>query len=554
MKENVEDLKKSLNAAKTELRDVRRENEDLRFSVKSFSKSRAEFIGAMCHDYRGPLAALLGFSNLLISEDIAPNLTEKQRDYARHIRTGLQHLLALTNNVFDTISYEFGKESHLNESIIEIDQFVCDTLKLVSKSDGVHLRWVPGPIELPRLYCDPVRVRQILLNLVGNAVKYTDKGDGLVEITVEVSEGLTFVVADNGIGIKPEDIPRALTPFERIEPANTSVTERGLGLGLPLAKALMEAHGGTLTLNSTPGYGTTVRLWFPPNRVHLGSARGVGKSAETLGKGSILIVEDRVDMATYLKDVAEARGYETFMARLGRAALDLAREKRPDQIWMDLSLPDISGLEAVYWLRKDPRTADIPIIGMTAAYGIPERWVLAGGCDAFFSKGDGHFLTHLLHCAEKMVQSGSLAAGRTAIKEENLDVGRIVGECVEWIQVTEVTRPYGVKVSWQQKSASLPRLSCDPGGLRKILWEVLSYLTLEIDQGGQICITAESSGDFSIVIEHDRSSEEPGIGFASAKKLVEQYGGQLSTRGDLGAGTTMLVSFPPERICPETLH
>src|SRR4029077_6127904 len=168
-----------------------------------------------------------------------------------------------------------------------------------------------------------------------------------------------------------------LMPFERIGTANAAGMERGLGLGLPLAKALMEAHGGTLVLHSAPGHGTTVRLWFPSERIHLGPAHGVRNRSEATGRGMILIVEDRPTTAMYLKDVAEANGYETLMARIGRAALDLAREKRPDLILMDISLPDISGLEAVYWLKKDARTAEIPIIGITA-HPIPERWVLAG--------------------------------------------------------------------------------------------------------------------------------------------------------------------------------
>src|SRR5204863_4847948 len=143
-------------------------------------------------------------------------------------------LLALTNNIFDMVAHDVGRDSNLREDILEIEPFVEATLNLVPEKIGVDLRWLPGPIQLPRLYCDPVRVRQVLLNVIGNAVKYTNTSDGVVEITVEVSDGLTFVVADNGIGINADDVPRVLTPFERIGSGNTPGMERGLGLGLPL--------------------------------------------------------------------------------------------------------------------------------------------------------------------------------------------------------------------------------------------------------------------------------------------------------------------------------
>src|ERR1051325_543239 len=154
MKEQAQRLANELKTAKGELRvtklklhDANEELKKLRFSARSLAKWRAEFIGGMCHDYRGPLAAMLGFSNLLISQDITPTLTEKQRQNARHIRTALQHLLALTNNIFDAVGHEIGKQWDLKEDIIEIEQFVEDTLNLVPENMGVDLRWLPGPID-----------------------------------------------------------------------------------------------------------------------------------------------------------------------------------------------------------------------------------------------------------------------------------------------------------------------------------------------------------------------------------------------------------------------
>ena len=398
MSDDIGDLTRQLEAAKKEIEELR--------CLLHTQKSTSEVIGELCHELRNPLSAMLGFCNLLMSDSPTPQLVSKQREYVGHVRTGLHHLLSLTNDVFDMVSHNLGKGRELKEDVINIEHFMEETLALVPGAESIELKWIPGPVALPRLYCDPVRLRQILLNIVGNAVKYAAETDGLVEVVMDISDGLAFIITDNGKGIRPEDIPRALTPFERIA---SSPLDRGLGLGLPLARALMEAHEGMLVLSSTPGHGTTVRLWFPPERVHLGTSHRPSEPSETTRKGRLLIAEDSLEMAKYLKDIAEAHGYETFMARLGRAAMDLAREKRPDVILMDVWLPDISGLEAVYWLKKEPRTADIPIIGITAT-GIPERWVLAGGCDAFFEKGDRGFIADWLRCAEEMVQQGAPSA------------------------------------------------------------------------------------------------------------------------------------------------
>src|SRR5438067_11160393 len=179
MREMLEQLRNQLStvtnelhSTKEQLHTARQETERLRGSAKSTTRVRAEFLGTMCHDYRGPLAAMLGLSNFLISEDITPTLPPKEREYARLIRTGLQHLLSLTNNIFDAIAHEIGKPWELKENIIDIEEFLEDTLQLVPGAVGVTLRWLPGPTPLPRLYCDPVRVRQVLLNVVGTPVKY----------------------------------------------------------------------------------------------------------------------------------------------------------------------------------------------------------------------------------------------------------------------------------------------------------------------------------------------------------------------------------------------
>jgi CheY-like chemotaxis protein/nitrogen-specific signal transduction histidine kinase len=556
VKETTEDLRNQLHAVNSQFEEATRQRDELlkeltslKFSAAASAKARAEFLGTLCHDFRQGLHGIIGFSDLLISEEIAPISVQKRREYVRDIRNGGEHLLALTKDILDLVNYDAGK-LQLSEDLIDIDQFIKDTLRLVpgAARDEVAVIWKPGSITLPRLYCDPVRVRQILLNVVGNALKFTKPG-GHVDLTVEISEGLTFVVTDTGVGIKKEDITRILTPFERVQSAYSRSPEAGLGLGLPLAKVLMEAHGGLLTLNSTLRVGTTVRLWFPSERIHLGSTHDVEDLPTTTGRGTILVVEDDPLTAKFTRDVLQQHGYNILLARIGQAALDLAREKCPDLILMDIGLPDISGLEAVYWLRSEARTAQIPIVG-TTCFPIPERWVLAGGCDAFIPKA-GSTIPELLRRIDEVVDSGR-SESIAGLTEQRVDTRKIITDLVEYIDV--ITGPHEVVVSWRPDKHSIPNLLCDLRWLRKILWSTISYAALEINQGGKIKITTDTSEGFAVVIEHNQWSNEAGEGFDSAKALIEQNGGRLSRLGGPDLGTRMRISFPPERVCTDTLH
>jgi signal transduction histidine kinase len=156
----------------------------------------------------------------------------------------------------------------LTEEAVAIDDVIADALRLIAPQASeakVNLDWRPAAAALPGLYCDRVRVRQMLLNVLSNAVKVTEPG-GRVEIKTEVNSGLELIVRDTGIGIRPEDIAHILTPFGQVASVN-SRNHQGAGLGLSLTKALVERHGGHLSLYSAPGCGTTVRLSFPPDRL-----------------------------------------------------------------------------------------------------------------------------------------------------------------------------------------------------------------------------------------------------------------------------------------------
>ena len=200
------------------------------------------------------------------SEVLGPIGSDTYRGYVSDIHFSGCHLLEIINDILDVVRHESGK-MELKEDTVPVEDLIADALRLIrpqAREAQVNLNWRPAATALPELRCDRVRVRQILLNVLSNAVKFTEPG-GCIDIKTEVSSGFELIVRDNGIGIRPEDIARILTPFGQV--ASVYSRNQGAGLGLTLTKALIERHGGHLSLYSAPGLGTTVRLFFPADRL-----------------------------------------------------------------------------------------------------------------------------------------------------------------------------------------------------------------------------------------------------------------------------------------------
>jgi len=231
------------------------------------SRSKTEFLANMSHELRTPLNAIIGFSDILVRQLFGPLGQDRYAEYARDIHDSGQHLLNLINDVLDISKVEVNK-IELAEENVDVPGVIESCLRLVrdrATAGGVAIE-VKTQDKLPTLRGDDRRLKQILLNLVSNAVKFTPAG-GRVEIRAEADEtGFRFVVADTGIGIAKADIETALRPFGQID---SSLARRyeGTGLGLPLSRSLTELHGGRLEIESEPSAGTTVTVWLPPSRL-----------------------------------------------------------------------------------------------------------------------------------------------------------------------------------------------------------------------------------------------------------------------------------------------
>ena len=240
--------------------------------VKAASDAKSALIAELSHELLTPLNAIIGFSEIMHAESYGPVGNTTYREYIGDIIFCGRHLLDILNTTLDVARHDAGK-IELREEPVAIDEVVEDAFRVIAPLADlgkVTLVRRPAGSALPRLSCDPLRVRQILVNTLSNAVKFTEPG-GQVELDVELSDGFALIVKDTGVGIEPADIPMAMSRFGRITKEG-SLHRPGAGLGLTLAKALTEQHGGSLSLHSAPQVGTTVRIWFPPERLAPGNS------------------------------------------------------------------------------------------------------------------------------------------------------------------------------------------------------------------------------------------------------------------------------------------
>ncbi len=234
-------------------------------------RSKGEFLANMSHELRTPLNAIIGFSDVMTSELFGPLGNDKYREYAQSIYESGEHLLELINDILDVSKLEAAHTGLMEEDLSLTDLCASCLRMMQERAEYAGIRLSSSiASDLPSLWADNRRLKQVLINLLSNAIKFTPVG-GSVEVTAQrtAEGGLRLRVMDNGIGMRPEDIPTAFTPFKQID-NSASRRHEGTGLGLPLARSLVELHGGSMTLRSAPQRGTEVSVWLPPNRFMAG--------------------------------------------------------------------------------------------------------------------------------------------------------------------------------------------------------------------------------------------------------------------------------------------
>ncbi|MFO1248912.1 MAG: HAMP domain-containing sensor histidine kinase [Alphaproteobacteria bacterium] len=249
-----------------ELEETKARLEQASAAAEAASQSKSAFLASMSHELRTPLNAILGFSETILTEAFGPIGVPRYKEYLENVHSSGRHLLDLINDILDIARFDAG-HAELGESVFNPAAKIGDVVRMMMpQATKARVRLVTElPEALPLMNGDRRRIRQILLNLISNALKFTNPG-GTVTVRAWVDEGLHIQIADTGIGMAPQDFSKALEPFGQIDSSLARKYE-GTGLGLPLTRQLVELHGGTLDLESTVGVGTTVTVNLPAWRI-----------------------------------------------------------------------------------------------------------------------------------------------------------------------------------------------------------------------------------------------------------------------------------------------
>jgi signal transduction histidine kinase/DNA-binding response OmpR family regulator len=358
------------------------------------NRSKSMFLAKMSHELRTPLNAILGFSGLVLRDS---ELSEHHRKDLEVVGRSGEHLLGLIDEVLDMAKIESGS--------VELDVVATDVLRLVRETvDMLQERaraknlqlLLEASSESPRfIRSDPRKLREVLINLVDNAVKYTDEGSVVVRVHGNAinpgSALLTFDIEDMGPGISEADQARIFDPFVQ---GGSTTGRQGVGLGLAISLHFVQLLGGTIRVESVPGAGSRFRVELPVQTAQASeviSDGGVSGQVTELEPGQpeyrVLIVEDRPENWLLLQRLLQSAGFQTRVAEDGGQAVEAFAEWRPQFIWMDLRLPVFSGFEVTKRVREMEGGRELKIVAVTAsAFASQREEVLAAGFDDFLRK------------------------------------------------------------------------------------------------------------------------------------------------------------------------
>jgi signal transduction histidine kinase len=248
----------------TEIKASERRLIEARSQAETANRAKGDFLANMSHELRTPLNAIIGFSEVISKELFGPIVNEKYLEYIRDIHTSSLHLLSIINDILDMSKIEAGKVE-LAKEVVQIQNVISEVMRMVH--ERARSRDIELTAELPdedvEIWADERSMKQIFLNLLSNAIKFSNEGGRVyVRIVADRPDVAVLEIEDHGIGMSAEEQERALQPFGQAKPATTR-NYGGTGLGLPITKGLVEAHGGTLTIDSRAGYGTLVRIVLP---------------------------------------------------------------------------------------------------------------------------------------------------------------------------------------------------------------------------------------------------------------------------------------------------
>ncbi len=359
------------------------------------SQAKSIFLANMSHELRTPMNAVLGFSKIMQSD---PDITDAQRQNLNIINRSGSHLLNLINDILDMAKIEAGRVV-IEPEPFDLGEAIRDIVDMMrERAENKHLQLLHvEQSDFPRFVeADPYKFRQILINLIGNAIKYTDTGTVTLWLNVKKHDEadkmwLICEVEDTGVGISPEDQEKIFEPFVQV---GKNSAQKGTGLGLPITKKYLSLMGGTLSVRSKTNQGSFFRIELPVRKItateimaikpHQNQVLGLAPN-QTLPR--LLIVDDNLENRLLLKKILHPLGFQLREACNGLEAVEIFQQWHPHLIWMDIRMPVMDGTEATRRIKAMPLGKNTVIVALTASVFAEQRENLfRAGVDAFISK------------------------------------------------------------------------------------------------------------------------------------------------------------------------
>jgi len=486
--------------------------------LKEASEHKSVFLANMSHELRTPLNAIIGFSELMLDAKESQFDEATERRFLSQVHTSGKHLLGLINDILDLSKVEAG-QMELRLQTVEVAPVVEQVLETIEPlATQKSIRVVAEAGGAGAIDADAGKLRQMLLNLVSNAIKFTPEGGAVTVTASRDASGLQIAVADTGIGISEEDQAKIFREFHQVDPG-PGRREQGTGLGLALTRRFALLHGGDVTVASETGKGSVFTLRLPahapapqPSAVRAAAPRAEAASARPL----VLVIEDDAGAAELLTRQLETGGFRTQVVRSGTEAVPTARAMRPAAITLDILLPELDGWDVMSRLKADPETADIPVI-VVSVIDNPDLGMALGALDYFVKPVDGKQLVERLK--KLRLRKASADAAPTVLVVDDEAANR------HWL--TRILEPAGFEVSL----ASGGREAIDSATANPPDLVLLDLMMPEV-----------TGFDVVTALRADRRTQDTPIMIVTARNLTDddkrQLNGHVSTilsRGSVGA-------------------
>ncbi|MCX6910479.1 MAG: ATP-binding protein [Verrucomicrobia bacterium] len=444
MMQDADTQRKRAEGALKKLEESIQQLEDAKRSAEAANRAKSVFLANMSHEIRTPMNAILGFSQLMQRD---PVLTAQQRQHLDTINRSGEHLLALINDILEVSRIEAGRTT-LNTTAFDLHALLHDVEMMFRlRTDDKQLHFAIERVgEVSRyVITDESKLRQVLINLLGNAVKFTDKGGVTLRVQTQPAEGavlrLQVEVEDSGPGIAPDEMNRLFDPFEQTRAGRRAGS--GTGLGLAISREFVRLMGGDITVTSQIGRGCVFRFDIAVAKgdssavARRTALRHVLRLEPGQRKYRVLIADDVEDNRVLLRNLLETVGFETTQAADGEETLRQYEQWRPDLILLDLRMPVVDGYEVIRRIRARHDAPPVRLIVVTAsAFQESRNAILAAGADDFIIKPYREAM--LLEAIReflgvKYVYAGEIAAPPPAGSSTKIERASLAALPADWI-------------------------------------------------------------------------------------------------------------------------